>query len=344
MTLSELLNSDVDTVGLWLRGGLAWWVGELAGMLPPAARGLFERRPSLTAEPLGDGGYRLTRHGRTVMQGPGAARRPRRVTLRLPRDAVLTRETVAPPIPERDLRRMLELDIDRLTPFRADQVFVAVAPGPAGSRTAWVAAVPRELAVQAVDLARAAGLEPRALGVEGATPAEEALDFLPRMREAKAVTGPRFSPALIWGVVAILALANLGVAVGRDMLQLHRLQQQIDAQQPQVDDAQALRRKVLDETRRRSGILTRRAAGEPLRMLDAVTAAMPSGAWVDRLAWDGKTVRIAGYRQEQIDVAQALRASPAFRNVRNAGADVLSRQTAGHPFDLTADLARPGGR
>jgi general secretion pathway protein L len=343
MTLSDLLNTDLATVRQWIRAGLAWWGGELAGLLPPQARAAFEMRPSLTAEPLAEGGYRLTRHGRTVMQSPGGARRPRRVTLCLPRDAVLVRETVAPPVPERDLRRMLELDIDRLTPFRADQVFVAVVPGAAGSRTACVAAIPRELALLAVWEARAAGLEPRALGVAGGALAEEALDFLPRMREAKAIPGPRFGPALIWGVVGVLALANLGVAVGRDMLRQRGLQQQMDAQQAQVDDAQALRRKVLDENRRRSDILTRRAAGEPLRMLDAVTAAMPTGAWVDRLAWDGKTVRIAGYRQEQIDVAQALRAARPFRNVRNSGVDVLTRQTAGHPFDLTADVAKPGG-
>jgi general secretion pathway protein L len=342
MTLSDLLNADLATVRQWIRTGVSWWFGELAGMTPPPVRAGFERRPSLTAEPLDGGGYHLTRHGRTVMQSAGAGR-PRRVTLRVARDAVLIRETVAPPMPERDLRRMLELDIDRLTPFRSDQVFVAFVPGAAGSRLACVGAMPRELAVLAVQQARAAGLEPRALGVAGATPAEEALDFLPRMREAHAIPSPRFSPALIWGAVGVLALANLGVAVGRDMLQLHRLQQQMDAQQPQVDDAQALRRKVLDENRRRGDILKRRAAGDPLRMIDAVTAAMPAGAWVDRLAWDGKSVRLAGYRQEQIDVAAALRAGRPFSNVRNSGAEVLTRQAAGHPFDLTADVARPAG-
>jgi general secretion pathway protein L len=343
MTLSELLNSDVETLVQWIRAGFAWWFGELAGLAPRQVREAFESRPSLTAEPLVDGGYRLTRHGRTVMQSVGSARRSRPVTLRLAPGAALIREVAAPPLPERDLRRMLELDIDRLTPFRSDQVFVAVVLGAAGSRVARVAAVPRETAILAVQQALAAGLEPRALGVAGAEAAEQAFDFLPRMRGDGAVPRPRFSPALIWGAVGALALANLGVAVGRDMLQIHGLQEQMDAQRPQVDDAQALRRKVLSENRRRADILARRAGGEPLRMLDAVTVAMPAGAWVDRLAWDGKSVRIAGYRQEQIDVAAALRAARPFSNVRNSGADVLTRQATGHPFDVTADMARPAG-
>ena len=343
MTLSELLSTDLTTVGQWMRSGLAWWLAELAGMLPQGARGWFETRPSLTAEPLADGGYRFTRNGRTVMETLGAARRPRPVTLRLARDEVLIREAAAPPMPERDLRRMLELDIDRLTPFRSDQVFVDVALGEAGARRAIVAAIPRERAMAAMERAWAAGLDPRVLGVASASPAEWTLDFLPKMREAKAAPRPSVNRPLVWGVVALLVLANLGVAVGRDMLQLNALRHKVEAQRAQVDQVAAVRRKVLTEQQRRADIMRRRAAGEPLRMLDAVTVAMPGGTWVDRLAWDGKSVRISGYRQEQIDAAAALRASPLVSNVRNSGTDVLTRQTAGQPFDLTADLARPPG-
>jgi general secretion pathway protein L len=128
------------------------------------------------------------------------------------------------------------------------------------------------------------------------------------------------------------------------MLRLRDLRQQIEAQQPQVADAQALRRKVLGETRRRTDILQRRALGEPLRMLDTVTSAMPPGAWVNRLAWDGKSVRVSGYRQEAVDAAAALRAAPLARNVRNSGTEILTRQAAGLPFDLTADIAPPVSR
>jgi general secretion pathway protein L len=344
VSLSELLSADVNTIWPWARSGIAWWLGELAAMLPAPARAAFEMRPSLTAEPLAEGGYRLTRHGRTVMQSPGATGRPRPVTLRLPRDAALIRQAPAPPVADRDLRRMLQLDIDRLTPFRAEQVFVDVIPGEAGSRTALVAAIPRERAIEALQQAVASGLDPRALGVDGATPAELALDFLPRMREAKAAPSRGVSPALVWSVVAALVLANLAVAIGRDMLRLHDLRQQIEAQQPQVADAQALRRKVLSETRRRSDILRRRATGDPLRVVDALTAALPPGVWVDRLAWDGKSVRIGGYRQEQIDVAAALRGAPQVSNLRNSGTEILTRQAAGLPFDLTADIRPPAAR
>jgi general secretion pathway protein L len=138
--------------------------------------------------------------------------------------------------------------------------------------------------------------------------------------------------------VVALALANLGVAVGRDMLELNALHDKVEAQQPVVDRVVAVRRHVLREEQRRADIVARRTGGDPLRMLDAVTAATPSGAWVDRLAFDGRSVRLSGYRQDQVDMAAALRSAPLLTNVRSSGGDLLTRQAAGQPFDLTADL------
>ncbi len=322
--------------------GLAWWVGELVGILPAPARRWFETRPSLTAEPLAEGGYRLTRNGRVVMEAAGDARRPRPVSLRLPREAALIRETPAPAIPDHDLRRMLELDIDRLTPFRPDQVFVDVVVEGA-PRRAVVAAIQRVLAVAALERARASGLDPRVLGVAASSSAEAALDFLPKMREAQLAPRPSANRTLIWGAVVFLAAANLGAAIGRDMLDVRALRARIESQRPRVSQVQALRRKVLSEEHRRADIISRRADSEPLRMLDALAGAVPDGAWVDRLVFDGQSVRVSGYRQDQVDVAAALRAAPRLANVRNSGTGVLTRQAAGQPFDLTVDLRKPAG-
>lgn len=342
MTLAELLSADHVTLGRWLGAGLAWWGGELVGMLPAPARRWFEARPSLTAELLADGGWRLTRNERVVMETAGDPRRPRPVTLRLPREAALIREAPAPAMPDHDLRRMLELDIDRLTPFRPDQVFVDVVVEDA-PRRAVVAAIQRDLAIQALERARAAGLDPRVLGVAADSPAEAALDFLPKMREAQLAPRPSANRTFIWGAVAVLVLLNIAAAIGRDMLDLRALRDRVEDQRPRVSQVQTLRRKVLSEDHRRADLLARRASGEPLRMLDALTAAVPDGAWIDRLVFDGQSARVSGYRQDQVDVAAALRAAPALVNVRNSGTDVLTRQAAGQPFDLTVDLTRPAG-
>jgi Tfp pilus assembly protein PilN len=228
---------------------------------------------------------------------------------------------------------MLALDIDRLTPFRADQVFVDVLPG--GSGVAQVAAIPRALAVEAMADARSAGLEPRALGLAGGDPA---VDFLPAMREAGAIARGPADRRLIWVVLAGLLILNFAAAIGRDIWQVRRLRDQLAAEQPAIDRVQALRRRVQREAARRADIIARRVSAEPLRMLDSVTGAIPNGAWVDRLAFDGQSVRVSGYRQDQIDVARGLRDAALLTNVRNSGAEASTRQAAGQPFDITADL------
>jgi general secretion pathway protein L len=344
VTLAELLNTDLTTIGGWLADFYRWWIGELAEMLPAPARRWVETRPSLSAEPLADGTYRFSRDGRLVMEEPADRRRARPVTLRVSPHEALLREAPAPAIAERDLRRMVALDIDRLTPFRADQVFVAVAASAAGTHRALVGAIRREAALDALQNARAAGLDPRALGVAGSSPAELALDFFPAMREAGVIVDPSPGRTRIWAVIAALVLANLAVAIGRDMFEVRALHAKVDDQRAAVGAVLAVRGRVLNEERRRADILERRADGDPLRMLGVVTAAVPGGAWVDRLAFDGASVRLSGFRQQQVDVAAALRAAPGLTHVRSSETDVLTREAAGQPFDLTADLKKVPGR
>jgi Tfp pilus assembly protein PilN len=133
-------------------------------------------------------------------------------------------------------------------------------------------------------------------------------------------------------------ILNFAAAIGRDIWQVRRLRDQLAAEQPAIDRVQALRRRVQREAARRADIIARRVSAEPLRMLDSVTGAIPNGAWVDRLAFDGQSVRVSGYRQDQIDVARGLRDAALLTNVRNSGAEASTRQAAGQPFDITADL------
>lgn len=342
MSATDLLNTDVSSLAGTLRAGLGWWLGELGQMVPERWRRPFETRPALTAEPAPDGGYRFSRNGRPAAP-PAKAGRPTPVALLLPREAALVREVEAPALSDADIRRMLALDVDRLTPFRAELVYVAVALGRGrdseGRRPAALAVVPREAANAALAHARASGLDPQAIGIAHAAGIEAGLDFLPQMDEAAAGRSAR-SRLYVWGAVALLLAANLGVAILRDELDLGRLRAAARAEQPALDQALRLRRQVLDEDARRERIVRAHVRDEPLRPIDAASRAMPNGAWVQRLSWNGHTLRLAGYKQEGVDVLAALRASPGFANVRNSTADIPSRLAAGQPFDITADAVQ----
>jgi general secretion pathway protein L len=342
MSVQDLLNTDASNLARDLGAGFRWWLDELAQMIPQGWRQRLQGRPALTAEPAPDGGYRFSRSGRPAAAPPRGRRT--RVLLRMPREQALVRRLDLPSLSETDTRRLLTLDIDRLTPFRADQVYAAVACGresqAEGRRTAVLAVIPRAAAELAIEHARTSGLEPHELGISRPDGLEATLDFLPQTQGA---SQPRRGRLLVWALIALLAVANLALAILRDEASLSRLRSQAEAEQPTLQAAVRLRRQVMEEDARRQRIVLARRRKEPLRVIDAATRALPNGAWVQRMSWDGQALRLIGYKQEGVDVAAALRTSPVFANVRNSTVEVAGQSGAGQPFDVTADAAqRPG--
>ena len=350
MRLGEWLDADVAVLGPKLietvRAGFDWWVGELQDMAPAALRTSSVGGGRPVAERTAAGGYVLVRgDGRTRPHMPG--RSAVQAALRLPTEAVLTRSVQAPPLPERDLRRMMALDIDRLTPFRAEDVYLDVARGPqadgAGARPVLIGVTPRGAADLALAEARAAGLEPTALIAAGE--GGRTLDFLPAMRAAGTAGRARRSAGVWWTVVAALVVLNVGCWIWRDSRDLAELQAAVAAQQPQVRRVAALRAALVSEAQRRRALGEALAADEPLRALDAASRALPDAAWVQRATFGPGSVRLAGYHKPGVDVVAALKREPLFLNVQSAASDPGTASEAGpeggDPFDVSADLAPP---
>src|SRR5471030_1558490 len=167
MTIQELLNADMRSISGLIRQGFAWWIDELGALLPAGWRGRFSSRPRLLAEPLAAGGWRYWKDGRPIAdEARGGAPRSG-VGLILPPGAVLSREVQFPRLPLADVRRMVAMDLDRLSPLRPDLIFVDVEiidrDAADGRQTVLVGVLPREIAARQLEAAREAGLSPKAL-------------------------------------------------------------------------------------------------------------------------------------------------------------------------------------
>ena len=68
MNLQDLLNSEMDLSSLaaLARQGVAWWLDELATLLPPAWRARLSSRPRVLAEQVTPGVWRYWKDGRPV--------------------------------------------------------------------------------------------------------------------------------------------------------------------------------------------------------------------------------------------------------------------------------------
>ena len=120
-----------------------WWKEQMRDLVPASVRSSLDRRwrPELVAaaeipDPSNITLILRTRGGETALGRHGltssalrdtVARLPRvrrtAAVLRTPADLLLEQEIILPLTAEQDLQRVVTYEMDRLTPFRAEQVF-----------------------------------------------------------------------------------------------------------------------------------------------------------------------------------------------------------------------------
>ncbi len=341
MTLQDLLNTDVSALGGWVRQGYAWWIDELTQILPDSwRRNGRSDRPIAELGPE-DAPVRVWRHGRFTEVIEHAAPRRQAADLGLPSGLVLVRRLTLPAVGLADLKRLVALELDRLTPFRPDQVYFDIEllerDRETGRQALVLGVILREDAEAALERARRLGITPLRLGVieDGALK----FDFLQPLRAAGR-GGRSDNRQLLWwlGAATLIAL-NVGILVLKDMGDVADLRRAVDLQRPTVALALKLRQRVEGEAGARKALLDRRAHNEPLRIEDAVTRAFPAPQWVQRLEWNGRAVRIVGFRDPNFDVLAAIHGSPALGAPRELNASAAPAPGAKPAFDV---IAEPG--
>lgn len=336
MNLTGVLNADMATMLGWISQAWRWWLAELAGMVPQALR---DRGTSRMANALVRADGLLIEAD--AADGPLQLAAPRPMIIRLRDDQCLFRVADVPRLSSGDLDQFLELEAPRLFPMLADDTLVAgqplhAAPGEARQR-AFVASLPRPTALALVEAATRQGVEPARVVIEQHVDGKTVTaDFLPAMQRAGLVPKQGFARAGWWSLVALLVVLNLAIMAWRDIAEVNKLHQLVDAQRPGVAVAQRLIKMTSNNDRLVRGIVERRSRREPVAVLAAATAAIPDGAWVQRFTWDGATVRLAGYKQKDVNVQATLRNSSSFTQVRNNSADDIAEIPAGQPFDISA--------
>jgi general secretion pathway protein L len=308
-----------------------WWMGELAPLVPMAPRAALQRRrlrPILAfgdgvavlweprvvdgalvlAEaarvPLGTDAAAIAQSGRVLIEAlpPRAAGGAVKIVVALPRAQVLRKRLTLPAAVEENLREALAYDLDRHTPFRADQLYfdAAVIGRDLAKREItvdWAAALKT-----AVDAARrhaetwgavVVGVTPEAPEPGSATVVPPArwskLNLLPEEERPEAVLWrrPQFLlPAALLGIAALIAIV-LPIWQKRDYaIALTEVTEQARVQAAASD---ALRQ-LLDLTTGDYNFALGKKYAFPstVQLLDDVTRILPDDTWLTQ--FDVKSV------------------------------------------------------
>jgi general secretion pathway protein L len=272
----------------------------------------------------------------------GEEQRDLRRVLLLPRERVLLRRLSLPPVTADKLRTVLGFEIDRQTPFRADQVYYdcrLLAPAAAGRPlTVEMALVPRD-ALQHM-LAPLGTLATQLDAVDVADgDARFGYNFLPedrrRRRDHRQIL---INLLLVVGSVVLLLLA-MSQLVDNRLLAVDGMKAEIEKQRTAARGVGQLRTQ-LDDAVEAANFLDVQKRRQPsmLQVLEQMTELLPDDTFLERLSITGSTLSITGQSGQAGSLIERLQASATFCEPALAGPIQPDARSGKDRFTITAQL------
>lgn len=344
-----------------------WWGTQLRACLPPRLRDMLEERSEVLLLDANDGAITVYRSGRGAealasIDRSRSAEEQRlaladarnqfedpqlRMLLCLPRSRVLLRQLRLPAAAENNLPQVLGFEMDRQTPFKADQVFSdyrITARDPASKTISVELAVVPRPAMDA-DLERLESLEPALDGVDGwsdqAGSAPLGFNFLPRDRRVKRHnTRLRINLALA-AVAVLLLLVAMNLWVANREHALAAMTDDVAALQKEAKQVTVLR-KGLAESVKAASYLGRKKSTAPslVAMVQEVTHALPDDTWLMRLSVnDGTKISLQGQSAHAAALIEKLSGASTLTSPSFQGVIQPDSRTGKERFNISATLA-----
>lgn len=337
----------------------AWWMGELNALLPGFLRRAVPKAPEASLLFVEEGRWRLVNGADatqvftldSLQDDKGIADQilaaaPNfsllRLVVVLPASQVLRRRVELPLVQERQLLPAVELQVDRLTPFKADAVRLGVKlasrDAVEGKVTADCAFAPRA-GIDALDeRLRRLGLGAERFDVagEGGVPQGFSLSV---PGEGQAQRQPVWTKlVLVAGALLAWYVAGLMWDAAREQ-DIQAWEARVAEIRPQAMRSVALRQK-LDGMVEPLEVARRHVPDEVLSVLQELTQLLPDTARLTEFEAKGDTIRIAGVAQEAASLIPLLEKSARFRDVRFLSQVMRQEETKKDRFEIALKLER----
>jgi len=267
------------------------------------------------------------------------------VVLLVPASGVLERSVTLPLAAERDPAGVLAYEMDRLTPFRAEEVFwgwAAEARDRANGRLRLRLSLLPKASVQDV-LSALERLRLRPEQIE-ASDHGGTVRTIPLAVAATVRSGlQRVLPRLAAAACATMALAALAVPFVRQEIARAAVEARIGQLRPGVAEAEALRRRIAGSEAGADVIAAERArVGDPLRVLATVTGILPDDTYLTELQLRRGRLGLSGQSAAAARLIPALAAAPSLKNPTFVAPVTRAANGQADVFSLAADLAAAG--
>lgn len=343
--------------GVSLDDLLARWYDALLVCLPPALRGVLARRDQrLILVPNGASASLYQQQGeerrsigelegdigalRTLLAG--AMKQQWRAVIELPSDQVLVR-TVSFPAQVRDnLAQVMRYEIDRVSPFRADQVFfdfrAREGATPGDKISVDLVLCRRDQVGGWLQYLREAGAPAEQLTWQGSWHRANLLPVEDRPSRRAGLFG--FSRLLILSAL-VLAAAVLATPLWQDTRILDDLNAELSKAKVEAEKVQEVRG-ALDRAREGSVAVLQRKLEQPrtIDILRELTAVLPDDTWVQNLDIRDGEVQIRGESAQATALIGLLEKAPGVSDVAFRSPVVQVAATGQERFHISFKYVR----
>ena len=372
MTLTEAIDIQLGRMrARYARTPLprffAWWGGELAALLPARWRTLLaDRAEALLVEIRGDqlvvwrqSGTACVEAGSVAFDAADSERVALIDRVRAQLDdpnlrayyciapgRALRRELNLPTAAENNLRQVLAFEMDRQTPFKADQVYFdyQVAARTPSARNLQIVLIVVPRAPLDVDLARLAAL--RLDGVDcwraGPGSGRMGLNLLPPERRPRHINARlRLNLGLAAAAIVLLVMVMLLSLANREAA-LAAMSSQVEKAQSAAKQVSALK-KTLQDSISAANFLSRKKRETPtmVELMADLTRRLPDDTYLERLAVDEKfKIDVQGLSDNTAKLTEQLQQSEVVESPSFQGTIQQDPRTHKDRFNMSLEFRR----
>ena len=274
-----------------------------------------------------------------------------KVILRLTGHDAIQKELGLPAAAKENLDQVVAYELDRYTPFKAEQVYFAVKPldvvNEPGQIRVMLILTTRELLDGLYDDIKALGLSLWFVDYEGSPNNLDDLDYSYNLLPEKLRQKTAKLPGLMhWGLITLTCLLLMAVIVMPVVLEyqtVNVLQIKADALEKDAKKVKALQKEidaVIDETRQL--LKEKSATPEVIVMLNTLSALIKDDTWLSYAQYSDGHLQIQGESPAASTLIAVLEASELFENARFASPVTQDSISKLERFQITVDVAKAG--
>jgi general secretion pathway protein L len=265
-----------------------------------------------------------------------------RIQVEIDPELLLIREVRLPLAAKRNLREVIGYEMDRLSPFEADEVYYHFTPGIQNGSGEWL--------VGQLIVAQKKRLDPwyqllaqLGITIEKVTLLDDGVSLTLKPRQHGRTQSRNRSSKLLWTLSAMLLAVAMVSAVWQQRQIVVDLQHKMQVARQSATQSMRLEEQLSQRREAVGMVLAQRE--DYLTMSDLLlelTRLIPTTSWLRRVKLTSKELILTGLSDQASELIAILERSPLFESVRFKSPVVRDRRSGKESFDLTLKLTQEG--